>query len=73
MISCLLGRKERANELRNMRVEAGLTQTKIFELSGLRTNTIRAIENGDRSWNIDSEIIYVKTILKFQNQQIKTA
>jgi hypothetical protein len=60
-------RKERAIKLRKMAIDAGLTQVKIFELSGLRTNTIRTMWTGNNSWNIDSEIIYINTILTYLN------
>lgn len=70
MISLLLSRKERANELKQLRIKAGLSQVRVFELSGLTTKTIHTIECGEKSWNIDSEIIYINTILNFIKNQV---
>lgn len=55
-------RKRRANELKNFRLETGLTQLKLSELSGLTQSTISKIERGIVAWSIDNELIYFETL-----------
>lgn len=55
-------RKNRANELRQMRLEKNISQEKLSEISGLHRATIVRIESGLIGWNIDSELIYFATL-----------
>lgn len=57
-------RKNRAMELKLMRIRKQLTQEKLSELSGLDKKTISNLENGESGWNIDSEIMYLEGLKK---------
>lgn len=55
-------RKRRAEELKQMRLEKGVSQEYLSTISGLSRTTIIRIENGKIGWNIDSEILYFEAI-----------
>jgi len=58
-------RKQRASELKQMRLEKGINRVELAALSGLSRTTIIRIETGSIGWNVDSEIIYFQTILNY--------
>lgn len=55
-------RKKRSEELRQMRLDKGVSQEYVSTISGLSRTTIIRIENGTIGWNIDSEILYFETL-----------
>lgn len=61
-------RKQRAFELRKSRKQSGLTQLQLAEISGIRYNTIRKMELGEKGWHIDTEILFMTTIINFINK-----
>lgn len=62
-------RKERASNLKDLRLSTGLTQIKLSELSGLKQCTISKLERGNVAWSIDTELIYTNSIYKFLNNK----
>jgi DNA-binding XRE family transcriptional regulator len=60
-------RVKRGLELKAFRLEVGLTQLKLSELSGLTRSTIIKIETGLIGWNVDSEILYFETLKNHDN------
>ena len=57
-------RRQRAMELKLMRIQKHLTQEKLSKLSGLDKKTISNLESGESSWNVDSEIMYLEGLKK---------
>lgn len=55
-------RQRRSRELRLMRRDCGISQTKLSSLSGLTQSTISKIERGLVSWSIDNEILFYETL-----------
>jgi DNA-binding XRE family transcriptional regulator len=55
-------RKVRALALRQVRLKRGMSKISLSRKSGLTRWTIDRIEAGEKSWNIDSEIIYTETL-----------
>jgi transcriptional regulator with XRE-family HTH domain len=55
-------RVKRSSELKALRIAAKLSANQVSISSNLKRGTINRIENGKRSWIIDSEIIYINTI-----------
>lgn len=53
-------RKQKSCELKRLRLDAGLTQIQLGLLANITHATIRTMENSNRSWNIDSEILYIQ-------------
>lgn len=58
-------RIKRASELKQMRLEKGITQMELMAISGLTQATISRIETGKIGWNVDSEIIYFETLKNY--------
>lgn len=61
-MNVLAARKKRAFELKQIRLEKGISRKTLAKISGLSRTTIIRIENGTIGWNIDSEIIYFETL-----------
>lgn len=61
-------RNQRAIELKRMRKDAGLTQEKLWLISGIAQATIRRIESGSFAWNIDTEILIKNAIVKYSQE-----
>lgn len=55
-------RKKRAYELKQMRIEKNLSIDELSKISGLSRATIYRIEGGTIGWNVDSELIYFRTL-----------
>lgn len=62
-------RKQRAAELKQLRIEKGVNRVQLQQLSGLSRTTIIRIENGTIGWNVDSEIIYFETLKQYEKTQ----
>lgn len=65
-------RLQRANELKQMRIELNITRHKLSELSGLHLATIYRIESGTIGWNVDSELIYFETLKNYVPKPTRT-
>jgi len=52
------------------RKEAKLSQEQLAELSGLRQATISKMERGLVAWSVDSEIILMETLRKYNQKEI---
>jgi len=55
-------RKKRSEELKKIRKAKRVSITELHKMSGLGRDTISNLENGDNSWNADTEIIYLETL-----------
>lgn len=58
-------RKLRGRQLRIMRVNSGLTQIGLANISTISQKTISKIERGLVSWSIDTELIFTYAINNF--------
>lgn len=72
-MNILRERKQRAYNLKDLRLNSGLTQIKLSELSGLSQCAISKLERGNVSWSIDTELIYTQTIYKFLQHETSHA
>jgi transcriptional regulator with XRE-family HTH domain len=52
-------RKQRASQLKSLRLKKRLSRVALSELSGLNRTTIIRLETGNAGWNVDSELIYI--------------
>lgn len=61
-ISLIHHRKQRALQLRSLRLSAKFTKSAFSRKSGLSRPCIDRIESGKNSWDVDSEIIYIESL-----------
>lgn len=55
-------REKRAAELKKLRKQKRITQEKLSQLAGITRSTISKLENGEDSWNADSEMLYLAAL-----------
>jgi DNA-binding XRE family transcriptional regulator len=56
-------RIKKALQLRALRMQSKMTKSALSRKSGLNRNTIDRIESGSGPWNVDSELIYLDSIM----------
>ena len=53
-------RKTRGEQLKAQREVGNISKSQLSRRSGISRSTIDRIENGEGSWNIDTELLYIK-------------
>ena len=61
-LSLTHNRKQRALQLRSLRINAKFSKSSLARKSGLSRPCIDRIESGETSWDVDSEIIYTEAL-----------
>ena len=53
-------RKKRGAQLKEKRESSNISKSQLSRRTGISRSTIDRIENGKGSWNIDTELLYIK-------------